>query len=380
MKKTLSATFHLTHQCNLRCDYCYTGEKLPISMAQKTVDASIGFVLKEAKENNIDRLQITFFGGEPLLEKEHIFYIIDQLESRKEAVAITYGMSTNGTLITEELMQQLAEKRVFVSLSMDGNPETNDMHRPLAGGQGSSKKVMQAAKIMLKHNPATNVNCVITPASAAQLTNSVDWIFSLGFKYITTTLDYSADWSVDDFKTLKRSYKKLAKWYEAKMIAEERFYLSFFDERIRTRTLPPLTKNERCFIGQKQFSIAPDGALYPCIQFVTTEGLPEYIIGHVEHGFDKTCQHHISCCSEKPKPECQGCMLESRCSKWCSCINFMSTGSIEKVSPVVCYNEKILIEIVDKTADRLWKKRNNMFVHKHYNPDYPIISHIEINL
>ena len=49
--------------------------------------------------------------------------------------------------------------------------------------------------------------------------------------------------------------------------------LRFFDERIRTRTFKPLSAHERCHIGDRQFSIAPDGALYPCIQFVTTEGL-----------------------------------------------------------------------------------------------------------
>ena len=380
MPDKLNATFHLTHQCNLRCDYCYTGEKLEIPMTDDIVNSSINFVLKEAKTKKVSQLDITFFGGEPLLEFGKICYIIDELERQKESLTIRYQMSTNGTLLTEKMMKILSDKRVFVSLSMDGTPEMNDLHRVNAGGKGVSAQVLKACQLMLKYNPCTNVTCVITPESAAHLTESVDWIFEQGIRFITTTLDYSANWQITDFKTLKRSYKKLAKWYEQKMLNEERFYLSFFDERIRTRTLAPIEEEERCFIGQKQFSIAPDGALYPCVQFVKTEGNPEYIIGHVNDGMDQACQSHISCCSEKEKPECQGCPLETRCSKWCSCINYMSTGSIEKVSPILCYNEKILIEIVDRTADRLWKKRNNMFIHKHYNPDYPILSHIELNL
>ena len=164
------------------------------------------------------------------------------------------------------------------------------------------------------------------------------------------------------------------------MKKNERFYLSFFDERIRSRTYKPLQANERCLIGTKQFSIAPNGELYPCIQFVKTNSLPEFMIGHVSTGFDKSCQQHFNHLSEKEKPECNGCQLESRCSKWCTCINFMSTGRIDQASPIVCYNEKILIEIVDKTADYLWKNRNNHFIHKHYNEDYNIISHFEITL
>lgn len=374
---TLSATFHLTHHCNLRCTYCYTGEKLPLAMNHDTIDQSIQFIESELIKLGTNKVYITFFGGEPLIEKEKIFYIIDAF-SLKTKLEVSYRMSTNGTMLSEGLMQKLYALGVFVSLSIDGHPDVHDRHRIDAGGKPTSHKVEKAAAIMLKYNPATNVTCVFMPDTAAQLCESVDYIFNLGFRYITTTLDYSADWQEQDFKVLKKSYKKLANWYIDKMQNNERFYLSFFDERIRSRTYKPIAAHERCQIGTKQFSIAPNGELYPCIQFVKTESLPEFMIGHVSNGFDKACQNHLNNLSEKEKPECKGCKLESRCSKWCSCINFMSTGRIDKASPIVCYNEKILIEIVDKTADKLWKKRNNPFIHKHYNENYPIISHFEI--
>ena len=140
-----------------------------------------------------------------------------------------------------------------------------------------------------------------------------------------------------------------------------------------------LQKNERCHLGYRQFSIAPDGELYPCIQFVTTDKIPEFMIGHVNDGFNESCRNYITSASEKEKPECSGCQLKSRCSSWCACINYMSTGSIEKASPVVCQHERLLLPITDKVANRLWKKRSQLFIHKHYNPVYPIISHLELN-
>ncbi len=376
---SLSATFHLTHHCNLRCTYCYTGEKLPVAMTYKTIDDSIAFIENELKTLETNRLHITFFGGEPLIEKEKIFYIIGEF-SKKENIDVSYRMSTNGTLLSEDLIKQLYDNNVFVSLSVDGHPDIHDTHRVDAGGKPTSHKVVKAADMMLCHNPATNVTCVLSPDTAYQLCESVDYIFNLGFRYITTTLDYSADWQLEHFAILKKSYQKLSKWYVDKMLKNERFYLSFFDERIRSRTYKPIAASERCQIGTKQFSIAPNGELYPCIQFVKTKAIPEFMIGHVREGFDAACQNHLYQQSEKEKPECNGCKLEARCSKWCSCINFMSTGRIDKASPIVCYNEKILIEIVDKAADKLWKKRNNTFIHKHYNEDYAVISHFEITL
>lgn len=377
--KTLNPTFHLTHHCNLRCSYCYTGEKLPVAMSRDTIDRALQFILKEAETENTKDVHLTFFGGEPLLEKNSIFYIINQLKEQKD-LRLAYRMSTNGTLLTEDLMQKLYKNRVFLSLSVDGHPDVHDAHRVDAGGKPTAHKVAKAAEIMLRYNPATNVTCVISPDTVGQLCESVDYIFNLGFRYITTTLDYSADWKIEHFTVLKKSYQSLARWYIDKTEKNERFYLSFFDERIRTRTYKPIAVSERCLIGTKQFSIAPNGELYPCIQFVKTNSLPEFMIGHIDTGFDDACRQHLNDLSEKEKPECRGCKLEARCSKWCSCINFMSTGRIDQASPIVCYNEKILIEIVDKTADKLWKNRNNHFIHKHYNEDYKIISHFEITL
>lgn len=374
----LAATFHLTHQCNLRCTYCYTGEKLNIPMSKSTADQAIDFVILEARKNGIKKLLITFFGGEPLIEKELLFYIADRFLKEKEELDVSFQMSTNGTLLTESLMKELTQRNVFVSLSIDGHPEIQDRQRPNVVGKGTSLLVAKAAKILLQYNPAANVTCVITPESSREVAESVDWIYKLGFRYITTTLDYSADWTLVEMEYLRKSYLKLAKWYETKMMAQERFYLSAFDERVQSRTMNPLLPNERCLIGYRQFSIAPDGELYPCITFVTTEKIPEFMIGHVKEGFNESCRNYISRSSEKEKKECTGCAIKDRCSSWCACVNYMSTGSIEQASPIVCHHEKILLPIVDKVANKLWKKRSRMFVHKHYNPIYPIISHIEI--
>ena len=347
-------------------------------MSRSTADKGVDFVFAEARKNGITKLDICFFGGEPLLEADLLFHLADRFIAEKEEMELSFKMSTNGSLLTPERMTALMERKIFVSISLDGRPELNDRQRPNAAGKGSSKQTIKAAKLLLKANPCANVTCVITPESAGEVAESVDYIFNMGFRFITTTLDYSADWTMANMKVLAQSYHRLADWYMLKMKANERFYLSSFDERIQTHTLPPIAPNERCLIGIRQFSIAPNGALYPCIQFVTTETIPEFIIGHVTHGFNEECRNYIAQTSEKKKPECAGCALESRCSSWCACINYMSTGTIQKVSPVVCQHERILMPIVDKMANKLWHKRSRMFVHKHYNPIYPIVSHLEM--
>lgn len=42
-----------------------------------------------------------------------------------------------------------------------------------------------------------------------------------------------------------------------------------------------------------------------------------------------------------------------------------------------CEHERMLIEIADSVAKKLYRKKNAMFIQKQYNEMYPIISAIE---
>ncbi len=379
-QSVLSVAFHLTHQCNLRCAYCYTGAKVQAPMSRDVADAGIDLTLREARSTAVSHLDITFIGGEPLLEKDLLLHIADRFQREAAGLELSFRLSTNGTLLTEALLRTLLDRRIYVSLSLDGPPEIMDAQRPDAGGRGISGRLEKLIPTLLRHNPLTNVTCVVTPAYADRVAGSVQWIHEKGFRFITVTLDYSAPWTEADMRRLEKSYRRLSAWYWEKMQDEARFYLSCFDERIRTRTLAPLQPAERCGIARRQFSIAPDGELYPCVQFVTTEKVPAFLIGHVGAGLDRDCAGHLHACSEAPKPECAGCALHDRCSTWCACINFASTGSITAASPVACHHEQILMPIVDDLANRLWKSGNRWFLHKHYNPAYSLFSQLEISL
>lgn len=83
--------------------------------------------------------------------------------------------------------------------------------------------------------------------------------------------------------------------------------------------------------------------------------------------------------NEAEKDDCSQCAIKNRCNHHCGCLNKQATGSIDKVSPVLCAHERILMPIADKLAGKLYKKRNSMFIQKHYNDMYPLLSLIEDN-
>ena len=221
------------------------------------------------------------------------------------------------------------------------------------------------------------MNCVVTPDSASSLDRSVPWLYESGFRYISTAVDYSGAWTRASFRELERAYERLGVWYTTRTLRGDKLYLSCFDERIRTRTRGPLDRSERCSIGVRQFSIAPSGRLYPCVQFVREDMDDEFVIGTIEAGFDEDRRRAIHGCSEGERPECGGCALSDRCSSWCACVNWQSTGRLDRASPMVCEHDRMLTPIADHVANALWKRRSSLFIHKHYNPAFPVLDFFE---
>ncbi|MBE6419771.1 MAG: 4Fe-4S cluster-binding domain-containing protein [Akkermansiaceae bacterium] len=67
MNGTPALSLCLTHDCTLRCRYCYAGCKYAHAMTQETAEQGMETGLAEAIRTKRG-LDISFFGGEPLLE------------------------------------------------------------------------------------------------------------------------------------------------------------------------------------------------------------------------------------------------------------------------------------------------------------------------
>ena len=121
--------FELTNGCNLKCLHC--GSSCGEDKA-KFLDKNLIFkTLKSVKENyGTNDILICLTGGEPLLHKD-FFEIVDKINK----MGFCWGMTTNATLITEEVAKKLLECRMMsVSYSIDGNKESHDI---LRGKQGA---------------------------------------------------------------------------------------------------------------------------------------------------------------------------------------------------------------------------------------------------
>ena len=127
-----------TFSCNCRCPYCYEDHKA-IDMSEDVVE-SIKKFLNIQKLNGLKRLQLDFFGGEPLLKLKTI---LDLSKYAKELFSdpenkFSSSMSTNGTRLDLDTFKQFNEVGVrSFQITFDGPKTIHDKKRIFVNGSGT---------------------------------------------------------------------------------------------------------------------------------------------------------------------------------------------------------------------------------------------------
>ena len=353
----------------MSCKYCYVSQS-ESSMSSHTMQKTVDLALKSGSR----RLGLIFFGGEPLLKRslieEAVAYSTKQARvSGREK--FFYKMTTNGLLLDDTFLQYAREHDIFIALSIDGIEKAHDAHRRQNDGEPTHHRVVDTAKRLLVSFPYAPALMTVNPDTVQYYAESVEYLYALGFRYIICSLNYAADWDKKALSELKQQYNILASFYYEHTMAEDKFYLSPFEVKISSHVHNKTYCHERCELGQHQLSISPDGGIFPCVQFV---GDDTYKIGDVFSGINEAARMALYTRNETEKPGCDVCEIQKRCNHYCACLNKQATGSIDTVSEVLCAHERIILPIADRVAARLYKKRSPMFIQKHYNDLYPLIS------
>lgn len=101
--------------CNYNCSYCKQKEFKQQDTSNEDLDKFLS-LLQYNIEPNVKKIE--FWGGEPLLYWEKIKYLLPKL--REIFIDVEFGMVTNGSLITEEIIDYIIEYDIGMAISHDG--------------------------------------------------------------------------------------------------------------------------------------------------------------------------------------------------------------------------------------------------------------------
>jgi len=146
-KECLQVTILTTFACNLECVYCFEeGARKDEHMKRSTSDDVINWIKNEMNRCGYKNLSVTFYGGEPLLNKIILEYIAVKLKAWCKATGkgFKFSLQTNGYNLTPEVVDRLLEVGLSrVRVSVDGLAHIHDKNRPLRGGGGSFDRIIE---------------------------------------------------------------------------------------------------------------------------------------------------------------------------------------------------------------------------------------------
>lgn len=109
-------------------------------MSFETAKKGIDMILQHSKDS--EELYLGFYGGEPLLEKKLIERCIEYIENNVEGKKIHYNMTTNATLLTDDVMELLVNHKVALLVSLDGPSDIHNRNRGFANGEGDPHSII----------------------------------------------------------------------------------------------------------------------------------------------------------------------------------------------------------------------------------------------
>jgi uncharacterized protein len=324
----------LAEACNLRCRYCYVAENdalnnglMPWEIAQQAVDL---IFRRSGKSKSIG---ITFFGGEPLLNKPVLRQVIDysQRLGAEQGKQVGYSMTTNGTLLDDEIIGLIKRYNFGLMVSLDGPKEVHDRIRPMANGQGSFERATAGIKLLMERRSAVTVRCTLSN-QCLDRPRIVDFLEEFGFSRVAMsrcsgTADHLGDYDIgpQENAVLREQDDTFLDRLLEQLERGERIRFNPWAMALR-HIHNKASRRMRCGVGRGCTTVGIDGSLYPCHRYV---GMAPFVIGHVSTGVDQEKFADYLRGYFETKAECESCWAINLCGGYCPWYVSCQDGSFQ---------------------------------------------------
>lgn len=336
--KVQGVTLQVTQQCNLRCKYCvysgdyYNREHKDIAMSRETALKAIDFLFSHSSA--LDEVDISFYGGEPLLRFELIRELVKYIERVGEGKKINYGMTTNGTVFTDPNLSFLEEYKFNILISLDGPKNIHNANRVFkSNGQGTFDAVMQNLHYIKKNfgklYETITFNAVLDPAlDMACVNNFFVSCDDIEFSRVSSSviaddgrkqeLVYPESFFIQTRKEEFLCFMHKLGRIDFKKITP--LILAHFNQlkttgyllRDRTIQLPAVMHpSGPCIPGARKLFVNVKGQFFPCER--VNESAEYGMIGNVDQGFDVKQIERLYNIGQITEDECKRCWALRLC-------------------------------------------------------------------
>jgi uncharacterized protein len=359
----------VTQSCNLRCEYCiYSGEYKQRTHSQRQMSweiakKGIDYLISHSRDSEI--IMISFYGGEPFLRFEFMKQCTEYAKQAGEGKEILFNITTNGTIMDEDIENFLVENDIRLTFSLDGPEEVHNKNRKFAyTGIGSFHTLINNIKKIKNDYPQyykknvqfhtvvdieNGFNCISNYVGGEEIFSDI--IFTTS----TISNDYTAkNKKVSDDFLSERNYEffKILLMRIGKISTKQISKILFgpYEEICRKRINNTdygdtiFTKGHHsgpCIPGAKRLFLNAEGLLYPCERVSEASEIAK--IGNIEDRINLKKGEALLNIERYSSDLCRNCWAYRYCSACIKAIDGLTNFSIELLKKH-CLNIKNSVE------------------------------------
>jgi len=289
-----------TMECNARCFYCYENGVRCGKMQQKDIPGMIRTIKKLDYRKGID---LTWFGGEPLLNQEWMDCFSDRL--KEEGIRFSSFIISNGSKIDDNVIEKMKRRWNInrIQITLDGDCEEYRKRKAYTDcGEDIYFRLLRMIGKISKAGIEVSIRLNIDRRNRESIVRAVQDLVQL-YKNDSNVTCYPAFLTgmkenlSEDEKV--EFVKRLLEVGEGKINVNEYLY-----------KLPRMTA---CDYYQKNaFSIDTNGNLYICEHML---GHKEYAVGNINENCDLS---QVDRAISGQREECRNCVFLTKCHGGCT--------------------------------------------------------------
>jgi uncharacterized protein len=369
--------------CNLKCGYCYAwrndANDPGTYMSWETAKQGVDFLVHRSGGRR--ELQVTFFGGEPLLNFPVIKKIVEYCKEIEQNGKhhFCFELITNGTLLTSEITDYIADHQFLLFISLDGWQEMHNYNRPSLDGRDLHETILQNA---LYANSVYEKRKLPKIKIRANLTNRFSdlrkvaaYLESFGFTYIgigaIEPLPHSdpsgMSFSEEQMDVMSDTMTEMM--MEAIDSLKNNRPIGCYIQRainktaisVESRLLPGVI----CGVCRNTAIVDNQGNLFPCHRYA---GMTAFQIGNIFSGIDKDqVITYYKKIASRAIADCQDCWIRDFCAGGCPWSLSDKNGNIHSLSAKTCNRLRKNVERGLWLKKELYTIRPNMFSKTYQN-------------
>jgi uncharacterized protein len=366
---------NIAEDCNIRCSYCCVGQggfgadkgngRERGVMDWDTARKAIDLLFIESLDS--PEVHIRFFGGEPMMNwpiiQKGVLY--GEEKARQAGKTISFSTVTNGTLLSDYVINFMNDHNFWVQISIDGTPEMHNAYRVDVNHQGTYESatahVPELIQIM---GPDSLQGRGTVTHFDPDIEKAFDHLRGLGFDAPevrpVTGHEGSYAMTVEDYLNYNEGASQLARRLLNSSASEARHYMALFNSYM-SLLISGQSRRPPCGAGRNMIGVSADGGIFPCTDMI---GKKNDVIqfGDINTGFrrDKK-EEFLKVVDVDNKIGCRKCWARYICSGACASVELSNEGGLERNAGVECIWIRHVVELTLWLYVRMLRDRPDMF-------------------